>query len=212
MAIAALIMWVESRLDAPRVEAWERFANANGLKVDRDVHSGGMPKVVGNYRGRELELCYEDTNIHWTMITLSLETPLESWLGLGFRDVLNRLGKDLFGAEELEFGHKILDQDYWLKSSNHALPGKVLGKKTRAGLLRFVRDQERWEFHWKEDKAQAIRTDHMKPLPDSPQRLKLVADILSEVAQGLEEAEALKVRTEETIKYQQPQPSSTERT
>ncbi len=197
--IVGFLLWLNNRFDASvnadRMEAWEQFARGKGLVVSPwDRGDVKMPVVTGTYRGRKFSMKSQPlssgTDSGWTLIetklSLTLKEALQDHLELYYEGGFQKLGKVTLGTQDIKLGDRCFDDCYMVQCSDFNLPARVLKKQTRKQLLSLIPKQEEWHLSWKDRTATASRITNLIPLPDPPELLELLVDVLSDVADRLE--------------------------
>lgn len=165
--------------------AWQRFADDNLLTLEK---KGGLkkPEVTGNFHDHPFRLyCFEatgsstDSSTTYCCIKLIMSPGFVGTLELSHEGIMARLGKAAFKTEDIQLDDMDFDPHYIIKCSNTQLPGQVLKRRTREKLLEFGN----WFFNWEGETAQATRMG----IEYDGQKLRSIAEILSEVAEELRE-------------------------
>jgi hypothetical protein len=168
------------------VKDWQRFADANGLVVERP-NPLMRPTIVGSFQGYPFRLyAYvvnrssgENTSSStYTAVEISLPSPVPDRLELTHQGIGTYIGK-LIDRQDILLDDMEFDPKYVIRSTDESLPKSVLRGATKKKLLTL----KKWAFEWDGEKA----IGHRSGIEYDGETLRKIAEILSEVATQLEE-------------------------
>jgi hypothetical protein len=198
VALGALIIGgiaLQNRMQRREIEqGWGPVLERAGLALAWDHEAGGVKAAAtGQYRGRpaKLETFRRGTGenqTRYTAISLTVQNPSGAALELRPRRWFDRLGG---GVQDAQVGDPDFDAAYQIGASAEGFAADVLGSGIRAALMQIPDVDLKL-------KGASLRYA-FAGLDTNPQRLLGLLDVMSDLADSIEEEGGVEVRAESRV-------------